>query len=44
MGPGGASIAPDGALVFHARMTTDSGRWLYAAHLGVDPSGWVATD
>jgi hypothetical protein len=44
MGPGGASVAPDGALVFHARMATDSRRWLYVGHLGIDPAGWVTID
>jgi GH43 family beta-xylosidase len=40
MGPGGASVSPDGALVFHARMATDAGRWVYAGVLGVGADGW----
>ena len=40
MGPGGASVSPDGALVFHARMATETGRWVYAGVLGVGADGW----
>ena len=40
MGPGGASVAPDGALVFHARMAGDPGRMLYYGGLELGASGW----
>ena len=40
MGPGGASVSPDGALVFHARMDPDPGRWAYFGVLRDGPDGW----
>jgi hypothetical protein len=40
MGPGGASFAPNRALLFHAQMSGDPGRWAYYAGIEMGPSGW----